>query len=249
MRTADVDDFIANLRKPHIPGRRKTPRTLKPASINRTIEILRHMMNWASAASTSIGRRSGAEQKPWFASFELKGHDVTPVWKSYNWTTLTQDCHAEFRRIDLRWHDLRHEYASRLVEKNVPLAQVRDLLGHTSIMTTERYDNQKLENLQAAAARLERGEIFTPPPPTPVDARGSQSFRLKAEATSVRSKRRSPSNRQDFVKSWGDQDPEPDPGREPEASTNSHADQDLEGWLGGRDSNPDNVVQSHVSYR
>jgi hypothetical protein len=22
-----------------------------------------------------------------------------------------------------------------------------------------------------------------------------------------------------------------------------------EGWLGGRDSNPDNVVQSHVSYR
>jgi hypothetical protein len=24
---------------------------------------------------------------------------------------------------------------------------------------------------------------------------------------------------------------------------------DLENWLGGRDSNPDNVVQSHVSYR
>ena len=61
----------------------------------------------------------------------------------------------EFRRINLHWHDLRHEYASRLVEKGVPLAQVRDLLGHASITTTERYDNQKLENLQAAAARLE----------------------------------------------------------------------------------------------
>jgi len=24
---------------------------------------------------------------------------------------------------------------------------------------------------------------------------------------------------------------------------------DLGAWLGGRDSNPDNVVQSHVSYR
>ena len=47
IRTADVEDFIADLRKPHIAGRRKTPRTLKPASINRTIEILRHMMNWA----------------------------------------------------------------------------------------------------------------------------------------------------------------------------------------------------------
>jgi hypothetical protein len=35
------------LRKPHIAGRRKTPRVLAPASVNRTIELLRHMMNWA----------------------------------------------------------------------------------------------------------------------------------------------------------------------------------------------------------
>jgi hypothetical protein len=58
----------------------------------------------------------------------------------------------------------RHEYASRLVEKGVPLAQVRDFLGHASITTTERYDNQKLENLQAAVARLESGKSFDPPP-------------------------------------------------------------------------------------
>src|SRR5207245_5523012 len=61
---------------------------------------------------------------------------------------------------DIRWHDLRHEYASRLVEKGVPLSQVRDLLGHASITTTERYDNQKLENLQAAVLKLEKGESF-----------------------------------------------------------------------------------------
>ena len=40
--------------------------------------------------------------------------------------------------LDFRWHDLRHEYASRLVEKGVPLSQVRDLLSHASIVTTER---------------------------------------------------------------------------------------------------------------
>jgi integrase len=62
--------------------------------------------------------------------------------------------------IDLRWHDLRHEYASRLVERGVPLSQVRDLLGHASIVTTERYDNQKPEALMAAAKRLETGESF-----------------------------------------------------------------------------------------
>jgi CRISPR/Cas system CSM-associated protein Csm2 small subunit len=47
IRTSDVEDFIADLRKPHIAGRRKTPRVLSPASVNRTVEILRHMMNWA----------------------------------------------------------------------------------------------------------------------------------------------------------------------------------------------------------
>lgn len=36
-------------------------------------------------------------------------------------------------------HDLRHTYASRLVRAGVPLIRVRDLLGHESIKTTERY--------------------------------------------------------------------------------------------------------------
>jgi hypothetical protein len=44
----------------------------------------------------------------------------------------------------------------------VPLAQVRDLLGHASILTTERYDNQRLEALQAAVERLEGGKAFDP---------------------------------------------------------------------------------------
>ena len=72
--------------------------------------------------------------------------------------------------VDLRWHDLRHEYASRLVEKGVPLSQVRDLLGHASIVTTERYDNQKPEALMAAAKLLETGETFKNPSSLDVDA-------------------------------------------------------------------------------
>ena len=34
-----------------------------------------------------------------------------------------------------------------------------------------------------------------------------------------------------------------------EIEPNSEDANDLGNWLGGRDSNPDNVVQSHVSYR
>ena len=153
-----------------------------------------------------------------------EGARLRAVWKSYNWTALTPECHGEFRRINLRCHDLRHEDASRLVEKNVPLAQVRDLLGHASIITTERYDNQKLENLQAAAARLERGETFDPGPRESV----------------------SRSICQVSVKSSVDEESEDEIDRVRETSPKYGKDLDLEIWLGGRDSNPDNVVQRAV---
>jgi integrase len=61
---------------------------------------------------------------------------------------------------DLRFHDLRSEYASRLVEWGVPLSQVRDLLGHSSIVVTERYDRQVLDNLREAVGRLDDGQPF-----------------------------------------------------------------------------------------
>jgi integrase len=114
--------------------------------------------------SDEAGEAVGRFRTAWITAV-LKSHDVKPEWKACGWTALTPECAEQFRRINLHWHDLRHEYASRLVEKGVPLAQVRDLLGHASITTTERYDNQKLENLQAAAAKLENGKSFDATPP------------------------------------------------------------------------------------
>jgi integrase len=46
IKTADIEDFIADLKLPRVVNRQPN-RTLSPASINRTIELLRHMMNWA----------------------------------------------------------------------------------------------------------------------------------------------------------------------------------------------------------
>jgi integrase len=60
----------------------------------------------------------------------------------------------------VRFHDFRSEYASRLVERNVPLSQVRDLLGHSTITTTERYDRQTAASLKQSAEKLDTGEPF-----------------------------------------------------------------------------------------
>ena len=91
----------------------------------------------------------------------LRANGIELMWGKENQRrTLTPACREAFKRLDLRWHDLRHEYASRLVERGVPLSQVRDLLGHASITTTERYDNQTQEALFEAAKRLETRESF-----------------------------------------------------------------------------------------
>ena len=280
IRTADIEDFVADLKKPRsVNG--LDERRLTPASINRTLQLLRHMLNWAVGreylertpfrrgtevlvrmeiednkrrrrvseeeeaallavasphlrsmliAALDTGMRRGemlalrfgdidwtrrlivlrgsttknrrtrvvpigtsrllavlqwlrldstgglkADDVPVFSNevgeplktFKkawlvavLKAHRVDPHWRKGAYKDLTSDSQQRLRDINLHWHDLRHEYASRLVERGVPLAQVRDLLGHASILTTERYDNQKLEALQAAVERLEGGKKF-----------------------------------------------------------------------------------------
>src|SRR5450432_448324 len=50
------------------------------------------------------------------------------------WTSLRR---AGLRRI--RWHDLRHTFASQLMMAGVPIRQVQDWLGHSTITMTMRY--------------------------------------------------------------------------------------------------------------
>lgn len=54
----------------------------------------------------------------------------------------------------LRWHDLRHTFASRLVMNGVDVYRVKQLLGHGSVVTTERYAHLSAKHLAVAVEKL-----------------------------------------------------------------------------------------------
>ena len=58
----------------------------------------------------------------------------------------------------LRFHDLRHTFASRLVERGVDVETVKELLGHSSILITQRYLHSSEERKRKAVEKLDRIE-------------------------------------------------------------------------------------------
>jgi integrase len=54
----------------------------------------------------------------------------------------------QLERIDVRWHDLRHEGACRLLADGVDIRIIQLMLGHASIQQTQRYLNVTDEELR-----------------------------------------------------------------------------------------------------
>jgi site-specific recombinase XerD len=52
---------------------------------------------------------------------------------------------------DVRMHDLRHSFASLLINSGRTLYEVQHLLGHTQVKTTQRYAHLSQDTLLAAA--------------------------------------------------------------------------------------------------
>lgn len=62
---------------------------------------------------------------------------------------------------DLRFHDLSHTFATRLIEKGYSLEQVGAILGHQDVRTTKRYSHPE-KSLRAVIESLDEDDDDEP---------------------------------------------------------------------------------------
>jgi integrase len=71
------------------------------------------------------------------------------------------------RISELRFHDLRHTFATRLRAKGVHEMDIMTLLGHTTLQMTSRYTHAMPENLRTAVDSLNKRPLLFRPRSTP----------------------------------------------------------------------------------
>ena len=92
---------------------------------------------------TASGEYQPELQTAW-ETLRLLAHGIEPrpTRKGAEWNR------EQLQRIDLRWHDLRHEGACRLLADGVDIRIIQLMLGHASIQQTQRYLNVTDEELR-----------------------------------------------------------------------------------------------------
>jgi integrase len=73
-----------------------------------------------------------------------------------NFDTSWRGVRAAAQLGDCRFHDLRHHFASRLVQEGTDLNVVRELLGHSDLVMVLRYAHLDPRNLAVAVERVAR---------------------------------------------------------------------------------------------
>ena len=141
-------DEIFSLKWDRIDLTEKSMRILDSKGADRTVYMTERIYGFLNSRERHgdfvFYDRNGEKIKEISASFDREV-------KRLGWNDRITD-----RRDKLVFHSLRHSYASRLLERGIALYKIKELLGHQSIKTTERYSHLDPNFLKAAVKTLDR---------------------------------------------------------------------------------------------
>lgn len=83
------------------------------------------------------------------------GHMTRSSWP---WKALRRACKAA-GLPQMGWHVLRHTFASQLTANSVPMKAIQTMLGHSTILMTERYSHLAQSSLHQAVATLPKATL------------------------------------------------------------------------------------------
>jgi integrase len=116
-----------------VPARRR-------CSASRRRRQLHRLLGWA----LRLRRAYQPNIQTAWETLRLLAHDIDPKpgREGAQWNR------EQLEQIDLRWHDLRHEGAYRLLADGVDIRIIQLMLGHASFQQTHRYLNVTAEELR-----------------------------------------------------------------------------------------------------
>ena len=137
----DLERAQIEVRASHSRGQTTTPKSGKPRRVP------------LSAEGVEVFRRRWEMREPSPLVWTLGGQQIDYRSATWRWQKLLR----ELPELEgLRMHDLRHTYASWLVQSGVAIQVVAELLGHANISVTMRYTHLAPETLHNAVAHLDR---------------------------------------------------------------------------------------------
>jgi integrase len=139
-RETDLDAGVVRL--PGLRTKTKIPRTVPLSS--EAVEILKGL------PAPAVPEGMDPRDVPYFANRD--GGEADRLYRSFRPTVQAAGL------AGVTFHDLRHSFASRLVMQGTNLVTVQRLLGHSSILLTQRYAHLAPGAESEAVERLSRGQ-------------------------------------------------------------------------------------------
>jgi len=104
-------------------------------------------------AAIDVLNQLGTEDDYEYLFVSFRSHTGEPLRSiARGWSSLRKKAGLEFLRI----HDLRHNHASMLVNNGVSIYSVSQVLGHSSVIVTQRYAHLSTKTLQDASQNAAR---------------------------------------------------------------------------------------------